>query len=395
MGGIQTFLHDFVKFAPADFEITVAGVTQDQAQRPIGHRTQIPINGRTAWFLPLAPAGGMPLNPLRLLAMAVAQLRLRRDMLRPRTILQVHRPYRPLFLAGHRGPRVQFIHVDIREWPGPAGWSRLRGLYRQFSDTALRQMARVVVVNEPGAVIIREEHPQIAERVDYLPVWFDEAVFRPPTPGERTAARNDVMVRLGIGASGGQDRFVLLAGRLDPIKDPILAVEGFAVLADGPTNQARLLICGDGALHEQMERRAQELGIADRVHFMGDLAREELAVVMRACDAMILTSLAEGGGPRVVLEALASGLPVVAMPVGEVRRTIEHKVNGWLIEDRTPSAIGRGLAWVLDQPEDKLGDAAVAAAAPYNARAVLAPLYETYRVLAGNRASTKRPAELP
>ena len=383
MGGIQTFLQDFVKFSPDDFEITVAGVTQDQARRPIGRRTKVAIDGRAAWFLPLAPASGMPLNPLKLLAMAAAQIRLRRDMLRPNTILQMHRPYRPVFLAGHRGPRVQFVHVDIREWPGPSGWSRLRGLYRQFSDTALRQMARVVVVNEAGAAILRQDHPQIADRVDFLPVWFDDAVFRPPRAAERTAARAQLPSRLGLGTEAEQDKIVLLAGRLDPVKDPILAVDGFAELIRVQPS-ARLLICGDGPRREEMEGRVQELGIVDRVHFMGDLARDELAAVMRACDVLVLTSLAEGGGPRVVLEALASGLPVVAMPVGEVRRTVEHQVNGWLVDERTPTAVARGLSWILDRPAGKLGEAAVAAAAPYNARAVLAGLYETYRRLAAN-----------
>jgi glycosyltransferase involved in cell wall biosynthesis len=381
IGGIQTFLHDFVKFSPDDFEITLAGVTQDPRRRPIGRRTPIQINGRSAWFLPLAPASGIPRNPLRLLAMAYAQLRLRRQMLRADTILQVHRPYRPLLFAGHRGPRVQFIHVDIRDWPGPAAWSRLRGLYRQFSDRALEQMARVFVVNELGVKLLREQYPSIADRVDFLPVWYDDAVFRPPLPGEAPAVRRTILARMGLDAEAERDRLILFAGRLDPIKDPELAVDAFATLLDTPGMRARLFIAGDGEMRAALEGRVGGLGITERVRFLGDRPREELAVVMRACDVLLLTSRAEGGGPRVVLEALASGLPVVATPVGEVRRTVEHMVDGWLIEDRTPAAVAHGLRWVLDQPSAALAHAAVSAAEPYTARSVLTHLYDTYRRL--------------
>lgn len=387
IGGIQTFLHDFVKFSPPDFRITLAGVTQDPGRRRIGRITEISIDGRSAWFLPLAPAGGIPRNPLRLLGMAVGLIRLRREMLRSDTILQVHRPYRRMFMAGHRGPRVQFIHVDIRDWPGPTAWPRLKSLYRQFSDRALEQMARVFVVNEPGAEIIRKQYPKIADKVDFLPVWYDDAVFRAPLPEEKPAIRRTILARLGLGDDAADDTLILFAGRLDPIKDPELAIDAFArfISAGGPT--ARLVVCGDGEMRAALDDRARTLGVADRVHFMGDRPREELAIIMRACDVLLLTSRAEGGGPRVVLEALASGLPVVAPPVGDVLRTVKHQVDGWLIGDRTPEAVADGLRWVLDQSSTTLSAAAVAAAEPYSAPAVLAHLYDIYRGL-----SSRNPA---
>jgi glycosyltransferase involved in cell wall biosynthesis len=393
IGGIQTFLHDFVKFSPPDFKITLAGVTQDPRSRPIGRMSEVAIDGRTAWFLPLAPAGGLPRNPARLLAMVAGLIRLRREMLRSDTILQVHRPYRRLFLAGHRGPRVQFIHVDIRDWPGPSAWPRLRGLYRQFSDRALEQMARVFVVNEPGVEIIREQYPTIADRVDFLPVWYDDAVFRAPLPMEKPAIRRTILTRMGLDEEAADDRLILFAGRLDPIKDPELAIDAFAQLIGGGGPAARLFVCGDGEMRAGLEERARSLGVADRVQFMGDRPREELAIIMRACDVLLLTSRAEGGGPRVVLEALASGLPVVAPPVGDVRRTVEHRVDGWLIGDRTPEAVADGLRWVFDQPTTALAEAAVSAARPYTARAVLTRLYDIYRGLSAKGVSERGASE--
>lgn len=385
LGGIQTFLLDFIKMSPPDFEITVAGVSSDLRKRPIGRRIRVTVDGRHATLLPLAPAGGVTRDPIRLTEMAAAQVRLRREMIRADTILQVHRPYRSSLLAGHRGPRVQFVHVDIRDWPGPSAWSHLRGMYREFSDGALERMARVFVVNEPGAELLRSEHPRIADRIDFLPGWYDESIFRAPLRGEREELRRAVLEQLGLDQYVA-DRLILWAGRLEPIKDPELAVAGFAGLIRSSEMPARLLIAGQGTMAGAIEKQALDLGVAERVHLLGDRPREELARIMRACDALLLTARAEGGGPRVVLEALASGLPVVAAPVGEVRRTVEHRANGWLLDDRSPGAVAQGLRWVLEEGHDALAGAAVANVRPFTARNVLAQLYETYRQLAANGA---------
>ncbi|MEP7360050.1 MAG: glycosyltransferase family 4 protein [Chloroflexota bacterium] len=397
VGGIQTFLHDFLKYAPTDFEITVAGTTRDRHARPIGRQQQVSIDGRMVTVLPLAPSGGLPHDPIGLLAVAVAQLRLRAAMLRGTAILQVHRPYRPVYLAGHRGPRVQFVHVDIRDWPGPSAWSQLPRLYRQFSDRALHAMARIFVVNEPGADILRSEHPEIAQRIEFLPVWYDPATFHPPLDNERSRLRAALLTELTgqeIHASDvAKEQLVLFAGRLDAIKDPNLALDTFAALVtQRGARHARLVIAGSGELRDPVERRAAALGLAGRVHFLGDIARARLADIMRAADVLLLTSQAEGGGPRVVLEALACGLPAVAPPVGEVRRIVEHLVDGWLFDGREPDAIADGIGWVLDQPRETIAAAAVRAAAPFAVERVLIRVYDAYRRLAGASEPDQMPA---
>ncbi|MEP7157912.1 MAG: glycosyltransferase family 4 protein [Chloroflexota bacterium] len=385
VGGIQTFLADFIKYAPPEFEITFAGTTADRAARPIGRKTRVTVSGRTATVLPLAAAGGLPRDPLGLFAAVIAQLRLRAEMVRGGRILQVHRPYRSVYLTGHRGPRVQFVHVDIRDWPGPSAWGQLRGMYRQFSDRALGAMARIFVVNEPGAEILRRDHPSLAERVDFLPVWYDPQTFHPPADdGERAELRRAVLSELGVEGET-DDALVLFAGRLEPIKDPEMALTGWAAYV-GAGRAARLVVCGSGELRPALEKQAERLGLADRVHFLGDVPRSRLARIMRATDVLLLTSRAEGGGPRVVLEALASAMPVVATPVGEVRRTVAHQVDGYLLEETSAESVAAGLEWVLAAPRGPLNAAAVAAAAPYTAQAVLARVYETYRGLMNGAA---------
>jgi glycosyltransferase involved in cell wall biosynthesis len=297
-------------------------------------------------------------------------------------ILQVHRPYRRFVLDRHRGPTVQFIHLDIREWPGPGGWPKLRALYREFSDSTPERMDRIFIVNEPGAVLLKNEHPGIAERVEFVPVWYDAALFHPVTDDERISLRRDICGRLGIDAKAAEmDRFVLLAVRLTEIKKPLLAIEAMAALASKARSNARLIVAGAGELLDEARARTAELGIVECVHFLGDRPREEIAQLMQASDALLLTARSEGGGPRVVVEALACGLPVVSTMVVEVRRTVTTGKNGWLVDDPTPQALAGGLDWVLGQQRESLAREAVAAAAPFTAERILGGLYETYRDL--------------
>lgn len=387
-GGIQTFLHDFVKHAPQDFEITLAGLTNDRRARPIGRRSPVYAGDGKAWMLPLA-SGRLAGGPMDLLRMALAQLRLRRQMLDRRTILQVHRPFRPILLAGHRGPRVQFVHLDIRAWPGPSGWPRLGQLYRPFSDRALNGMDRVYVVNEPGVAVLRAAHPHIKERIAFLPVWYDEEIFHLPRPGEREAARADLADRLQIKLAGPADRWVLLAGRLDPIKNPLVALDVFAQLVR--QRVATLIIAGEGELRGQLSEQVDASGLRDAVRFVGDLSREELAALMHASDALLLTSTAEGGGPRVVVESLASGLPVVTTDVGDVRRTVTTGVNGWIAPVGDQGTLVEGLRWAFEESRELVAQAAAKAVEPYTARRILEPLYATYRRLANGDNGAAQP----
>jgi glycosyltransferase involved in cell wall biosynthesis len=384
IGGIQTFLHDFIKYAPADFELTFAGTTADRTKRPIGRTTRLRIENHDVQLLALSSSNGLPRDPLGMIGVVGAQIRLRLRLLRGGRILQVHRPYRSVFLAGQRGPRVQFIHVDIRDWPGPSAWRHVRSVYRNFSSRALDAMSRVFVVNEPGAEIIRRDHPALAERVEFLPVWYDPETFFPAPDEERQRVRSALRVELGLAADDALP-LILFAGRLDPIKDPELAIDGLAELHRRGTT-ARLVVAGSGDLQAALLEQAKRQAVAAFVHFIGDVPRDRLAEIMRVADVLLLTSRAEGGGPRVVVESLASGTPAVATPVGEVQRTVSHRGNGWLVAERTASAVADGLEWVLQQPREVLSEAAIAAARPYTAAQVLERVYAIYRELSSSAA---------
>ena len=84
-------------------------------------------------------------------------------------------------------------------------------------------------------------------------------------------------------------------------------------------HRVELVLIGDGPARASLEGRAERLGVADRIHWLGYVAeRATYLDALASCDAFVVPSPAEGF-PKVVLDALAVGLPVVATSSGELR----------------------------------------------------------------------------
>lgn len=132
-------------------------------------------------------------------------------------------------------------------------------------------------------------------------------------------------------------------GRLVPIKDLDTLLNALHRL-DG----VHLALVGDGDLRWRLEARAREMGMADRVHFTGWWS--DVAAVFGDVDVVALTSRNEGT-PVSLIEAAASGRPVVATSVGGVARTVEHGVTGYLTRPGDAGQIAAHLSDLLGDPE--------------------------------------------
>ena len=91
--------------------------------------------------------------------------------------------------------------------------------------------------------------------------------------------------------------------------------------------------------------------------------------------------------PITVIEAMATGLPVVATAVGEVPRLVRTGETGWLVRDRSAGALATGLVDVISGAVEPMRQAAVDRAAAYRADRVLEPVYAAHRELAQRAAS--------
>jgi glycosyltransferase involved in cell wall biosynthesis len=104
---------------------------------------------------------------------------------------------------------------------------------------------------------------------------------------------------------------------------------------------------GIGELRPQLERRAAELGVADRIRFVGKIPHDDVGWWMAAGDLFVLPSLSEGL-PTVVCEAMNCGRPVVATAVDGTPEIVRDGQTGLLIPPGDPEALATAMARVLD-----------------------------------------------
>lgn len=139
---------------------------------------------------------------------------------------------------------------------------------------------------------------------------------------------------------------VLVVGHLIERKDPLLALEAFAV---GAPPEAQLVFLGRGPLESAVLARAALLGLEQRVRCLGEVQPSRLASWYTAANLLLLTSSREGR-PNVVLEALGSGLPVLATEAGGTRELLEGWSERCLSSSRDAAHLGARLAELLRDP---------------------------------------------
>jgi sugar transferase (PEP-CTERM/EpsH1 system associated) len=139
-------------------------------------------------------------------------------------------------------------------------------------------------------------------------------------------------------------------GRLAEVKDQSSLLDALKILLSedpGLRKRVRLVLVGDGPLFADLQRKAEELGVADLVWMPGD--RENVPELLRMMDIFLLPSLAEGIS-NTVLEAMASRLPVIATRTGGTPELIGDGENGLLVPVCDAKALARSIARICVDP---------------------------------------------
>lgn len=218
----------------------------------------------------------------------------------------------------HGTLQTKKYQVRIQHWAWPQA-DRLLAVCSRLAD----RMADTMIVPRPGIRIIRN--------------GVDLGRFQ----GQR---RNEARLRLGL----PRDTLVVgTAGRLADVKDHGTLLEALRLLA---TDRVPFLgvIAGDGPLKSALESRILTLGLQDRVRLLGH--RPDVETVLAALDIFVLSSQSEGL-PMAILEAMASGLPVISTRVGGVDEVVEEGRTGLLVEPRSPEALAKAIGCLAGDRE--------------------------------------------
>lgn len=232
------------------------------------------------------------------------------------------------------------------------------GLRRRMVDRwTTRRADSVMTVSHEAAGLLREELAIPGDKLTTIHNGVDTSLF---VPAENHAEVTEIRRRLDLPI--GAD-LVICVANLHPIKavDSLVRCWRQVQMADP---LARLLIVGDGPLRGELEGLVRTLRCGDFIRFLG--TREDVSQLLRASDLFVLPSRYEGCS-NATLEAMASGLPVLACDVGGMREIVTHNRTGWLVRPgHGEGMVDTLLAALLDRcVRNRVGTAGRDAAVKY------------------------------
>jgi glycosyltransferase involved in cell wall biosynthesis len=321
--------------------------------------------------LTIEPALVRQINPLKDLA---ALFRLA-GLIRRRNYTIVHTHSSKAGIIGRWAAKLGGAPVIVHTVHGWGFHERqhplLRRLYVALEKLTLRVTDRLIVVSlqdiEKGleeGVGAPEEYVMIRSGIEL------DRFGHPLVSGEETRAT------LGIPADAP---VVGTVTRLSPQKSPLDFVRAASrVAADMP--DAYFLMVGDGPLKDDVDSLIRDVGISGRVLMTG--LRRDVPELLAAMDIFVLTSLWEGL-PRVLPQAMAAGLPIVATAVDGNMEAISHGANGLLVPPGEPAALAGAVLKLLTDQElaRKLATAGREGVQEYSDRTMVAQIAGLYQDL--------------
>jgi glycosyltransferase involved in cell wall biosynthesis len=235
------------------------------------------------------------------------------------------------------------FHFDGSGRDGPIEW-----LFARLERIAGRWTDRLIVINEVDREMAERLQLVPTDRILHLPgIGVDLDWYR-PTPGVRAGA---AALRSALGLSDADTLFAMVA-YFDPRKNHRLVLQALHQLG---RRDLHVAFAGEGSLQAVYAAEAEQLGIADRVHFLG--AIDDVRPLIAASVATLLPSFREGLS-RAVLESLAMGVPVLGSRVRGVAELVEPG-GGTLIDPTDAGALAAAMAQLATDPAGCFDRAAV------------------------------------
>jgi len=275
------------------------------------------------------------------LRLAAAARRVRPDLLYERYSL--HTPAGLLAKALGRVPLLLEVNAPLAEERARFDGLALPWLARAVERAIWRRADRVLVVSEVLAGRVRTAGV-LADRIVVTPNGVDLARLDAAPPEAEARRALGLEGRLVLGFVGFVKAWHGLAAVLD-------------WLARSPRPEAVLVVAGDGPARPDLERRAADLGLGERVRFLGIVPRERIAAVIRSFDIALQPAVVDYAAPLKLVEYMALGRAILAPDSANIRQILRHGESAWLVP---PEGLHAGLDRLAADPplRARLGAAA-------------------------------------
>ncbi len=256
-------------------------------------------------------------------------------------------------------PLVFTFHTQYREYthyipfPMEAVQNFLKNAIDRWMQDFMRRCQHIIIPSESMREILVNDYG-LKNNFTVIPTGIDLEAYRTAN-GEKVRKKRH----------WEKDIVMISVGRLAPEKSWAVLLHAVAlVLKDYP--QFRLVLIGDGQERKSLEDLAKELGIRKRVTFIGPLSFSEIPAYMKAANLFGFASITETQG-LATLEAMAAGLPVVAVDASGTRDILKHGQQGYLVENNA-EALAAGITKLLSNPDrmKKFAEAAYKKAQSFN-----------------------------
>jgi alpha-1,3-rhamnosyl/mannosyltransferase len=290
---------------------------------------------------PISSAPGVTHHHVRRAAASLATL------LWPAHLDRLHRDdvfHAPANILGFGLPCRTILTLHDTLWLTRPDWCQPNRLARPFSRRyfklgihhGMQTATRIITVSHASADGILQCAPSTRERLVVIPNAADPE-FRPPEARTEAARRASEIL-------GFHEPYFLVLGQHQESKGHTFTLAGFAAMR---SNSARLVFVQRLNRGGALFRMADELGVADRVSFLGALSKTALIPVMQSALALVYPSLSEGFGIP-TLEAMSVGCPVIASDIPSLREVLAGA--GMLVPPACASAITSAMQRVYDEP---------------------------------------------
>jgi len=247
--------------------------------------------------------------------------------------------------AAYLGPRlkkaqISHLHVHFAGLASRTAWwiKRLFGVTYSFTGHAndifcpkpdqrvglrdlIREASLVVVVSDFGANMLRHGFPESAQKIHRVYNGLDLSVFKSATPGVSP-------VRL------------LSIGRLIEKKGFKFLIESCRLLRSSGLPFVCQIV-GEGPEHDRLEELIQEYQLSESVRLLGPLPQTDLVEILAQSSIFVFPAVHDSSGdtdnlPTVLIEAMASSLPIVATEVAGIPEIVQHNENGLIVPEKDP-----------------------------------------------------------